>query len=87
MSSTKKKNIKYGTVELSPDEFHAKNVKVRISIMIDGEVLDAFKMAAEKRHVGYQTLINSKLRDCMGDLERSLEDRVATLEKLFIKPR
>lgn len=80
MSTTKKKNIRYGNVEIGPEEFHPKNVKVRISIMIDEDILLAFKAAADDRSIGYQTLMNQKLRDCMGDIGRSIEDRLSALE-------
>lgn len=37
--------------------------KNRITIFLDGEVLDFFKQAAEKTGDGYQTLINRTLRE------------------------
>lgn len=37
--------------------------KTRVSIMIDDEMLAAFRERAEARGMGYQTLINQVLRD------------------------
>jgi predicted DNA binding CopG/RHH family protein len=39
--------------------------KTRITIMLDNLVLEAFREQAEKAGVGYQTLINTTLRDCL----------------------
>ena len=36
--------------------------KTRITIMIDKDILDAFRELAEQEGTGYQTLINSALR-------------------------
>ncbi len=40
--------------------------KTRITIMLDNDVLDAFRDLAEKRGLGYQTLINQVLREQLG---------------------
>lgn len=37
--------------------------KTRITIMLDNRVLEAFRQQAEAQGVGYQTLINTALRD------------------------
>lgn len=39
--------------------------KTRITIMLDNLVLDAFRQQAEAQGVGYQTLINTALRNCL----------------------
>jgi len=39
--------------------------KTRITIMLDNLVLEAFRERAELSGVGYQTLINTALRDCL----------------------
>lgn len=39
--------------------------KTRITIMLDNLVLEAFRERAEQSGVGYQTLINTALRDCL----------------------
>ena len=37
--------------------------KTRITIMLDDEVLDAFRRRADDQGIGYQTLINLALRE------------------------
>jgi uncharacterized protein (DUF4415 family) len=37
--------------------------KSRITIMLDDEVLDAFRRRADEQGIGYQTLINLALRE------------------------
>ena len=62
--STKNKNIQYGKKDLLPkDAFEPKNVKMRISIMLDLDVIDEFKTRGSKQREGYQTLINKALRE------------------------
>jgi len=39
--------------------------KTRITIMLDNLVLEAFRQQADAQGVGYQTLINAALRDCL----------------------
>ena len=40
--------------------------KTRITIMLDNEVISAFRARAESKGVGYQTLINAALREAIG---------------------
>jgi uncharacterized protein (DUF4415 family) len=39
--------------------------KTRITIMIDDDVIEAFRVRAESEGTGYQTLINSVLREAL----------------------
>lgn len=39
--------------------------KTRITIMLDNLVIEAFREQAESQGVGYQTLINTALRNCL----------------------
>jgi uncharacterized protein (DUF4415 family) len=82
----KNKPIKYGKVELDADEFDPKHCKVRVTMMIDEDIVKACRAEAAKRHVGYQTLINQKLREIYFD-EKSVEKRLETLEALVLKKR
>jgi len=83
---TIKNKIKYGKVELDEDEFDPKYCKVRVTMMIDEEVVRACRAEAAKRHVGYQTLINQKLREIYFG-EKSLEKRLEVLESMVLKKR
>ncbi len=40
--------------------------KTRITIMLDDDVLEAFRRRAEEQGVGYQTFINLALREHLG---------------------
>jgi predicted DNA binding CopG/RHH family protein len=40
--------------------------KTRITIMLDNDLLMTFRAKAEAEGIGYQTLINQKLRDVAG---------------------
>ena len=46
--------------------------KTRITIMLDDEVLEAFRGLAAERGTGYQTLINQALREHLG--QRPLDE-------------
>jgi len=83
---TIKNKIKYGKVEIDADEFDPKYCKVRVTMMIDEEVVKACRAEAAKRHVGYQTLINQKLREIYFG-EKSVEKRLEVLESLVLKKR
>lgn len=41
--------------------------KTRITIMLDNDVLESFRVLAEKEGAGYQTLINKTLRSSIGE--------------------
>jgi len=40
--------------------------KTRITIMIDNDIIAAFRARAEAEGIGYQTLINATLREAIG---------------------
>ncbi|EGV30634.1 hypothetical protein ThidrDRAFT_2593 [Thiorhodococcus drewsii AZ1] len=40
--------------------------KTRITIMLDDDVLDAFRRSSDEKGIGYQTLINLALRESLG---------------------
>lgn len=84
MTTTNKK-IKYGNVELPADTFDPKNMKVRITTMIDYEILRALKAEGARRRIGYQTLLNELLRDWMNHPKPSTEDRLRALEAVVLK--
>ena len=61
--------------------------KTRITIMLDDEVIDQFRVKAEAQGVGYQTLINAALREVLlSEKGRDVENRpltIATLRKVL----
>lgn len=51
--------------------------KTRISIMLDNDVIEAFRHRAEQQGIGYQTAINDTLRSVIGtDAEPLTEARL-----------
>ena len=58
--------------------------KTRITIMLDDDVIDAFRARAESAGAGYQTLINSVLREAIsGVKEKDKPLTVATLRRVL----
>jgi hypothetical protein len=56
-------------------------------MFLDGDVLKACKKQAEVVGLGYQTLINQKLRELfLNKNTATLEARITALEKLIVKP-
>lgn len=53
--------------------------KTRITIMLDNDLLLAFRAKADAEGIGYQTLINQSLRDVVGS--RPVDE--ATLRKVI----
>ena len=47
------------------DAFAKAQGKTRITIMLDSDVIEAFRAHAEKEGRGYQTAINAALRDAL----------------------
>jgi uncharacterized protein (DUF4415 family) len=80
-----KQNIKYGKKDHLPKDFDPKSAKVRISLMIDGDLLQAYRDAAKHTHHGeYQTLMKEKLREALvgqvsPELKKALESMVDDL--------
>jgi uncharacterized protein (DUF4415 family) len=81
--STKNKKLNYGKVEIPEDAFESKNVKERITIMLDQDILDSYKKKATKTGDKYQSLINRTLREALES--PGLEERVETLERKIKK--
>ena len=48
--------------------------KTRITIYIDNDVLDTFRMEAEAAGSGYQTMINQALREYLGKSRAPLDE-------------
>jgi len=60
MKSPKKFN--YGSVEVEEGALSAVNIKIRVTAMIDGDVLKELKHRASRDKIKYQTLLNKLLR-------------------------
>jgi len=65
---------------LSSKDIEDRNIKVRISTYLDMDVLKTLKAEAKKKHMGYQTLLNQKLREALFE-DQSLETRISRIER------
>jgi len=63
---------------LTDDDMKPENIKANITIRISGDLLGSYRKEAEKLGIGYQTLMQIKLKE---GLENSLEKRLEKLEK------
>lgn len=71
--STKDKKIRYGKKDvLSASDF--KNPRIRISILLDEEIISGFKERAAENGDNYQTLIRKALREALK--QGSEEERI-----------
>lgn len=73
----------YGDFEVE-GELDLKQAKVKVTIYLDGDVLENAREIAKKEHVKYQALINSILRKALLHEDQS-EDRIKTLEERVMK--
>jgi predicted DNA binding CopG/RHH family protein len=58
----KKDNIEYGSTDIDLSHLKAHEIKIRISTMIDEDVLIQLKSIAKQKGTKYQTLLNGILR-------------------------
>lgn len=82
MKSTKKriKKIEYGSVEAPQGFDDPKNHKVRVTMWLDGDLLQELKKRASEVGAGYQTYTQKVLRDSVFEKE-SFEKRLEKVEK------
>lgn len=63
---------------LTDEDMKPENIKANITIRVSGELLNAYRIEAQKLGIGYQTLMQIKLKE---GLENSIEKRLQKLEK------
>ncbi len=78
----KKKNIQYGNFEIDEDEFNVENVKVRITTMLDKDVLDSLRSFAKSRDIKYQTALNLILKNFFKQNMRTKNPQNITEQKI-----
>jgi uncharacterized protein (DUF4415 family) len=78
----KTKKTKMGKVPeaLTDEDVNSKNIKIRVNMFMDLDVVEHFRKLSKNKGLGYQTLINQALREYISGL-RGLERRVEELEK------
>ena len=60
--TTNNKDVIFGDVELDDLELEPRHVKVRVTTMLDEDVLNALKKIASAKGQKYQTVLNQVLR-------------------------
>ena len=63
---------------ITNEDMRPENIKVTISIRMPADLLDAYRSRARKMGIGYQTLMQMKLREAL-ESDR-LDARVTALE-------
>ncbi len=79
-SKSKTKVASLGVVDISDDEFHPQNVKVRVTTMLDEDALAGLKEIANERGLRYQTLLNKLVRSYVFTPQKSYEGRSSVSE-------
>lgn len=87
MKSTRKADIKFGKKDLlAEDEFDPKYGKERITILLDQQVVDAFRKKAQTEGKKYQALMRDSLKASIFGEDRSdLEKRLEKVEAALFK--
>ncbi len=77
----KNKDITYGNADVDfPDSLNNREVKVRITAMIDGDVKSKLQRRAKEENTKYQTLLNQILRQHLFDEKNPIEKRLEKIE-------
>lgn len=87
MKSTRKADIKFGKKDLlAEDEFNPKYGKERITILLDQQVVDAFRKKAKAEGKKYQALMRDSLKaSVFTDDKSDLEKRLEKIESIVLK--
>ncbi len=87
IKSTRKPDIKFGKKDLlAEDEFDSKYGKERITILLDQQVVDAFRKKAQEEGKKYQALMRDSLKAAIfGDDKSVLEKRLEKVEAILFK--
>ena len=74
----KNKTVKLGKVNISAEDFKDENVRASISIRVPMGTLKVYRREAERRGIGYQTLMLEVLQNHVGsvDLEKLIDERI-----------
>ena len=80
--SIRNRSIRYGDVEIEDIELEPRRVKVRVTTMVDEDVLNALKKIAGVRGQRYQTVLNQVLR---AFVERKKERKLALVDEKRIR--
>jgi len=68
---------------LTDDDMRPENIKLTISMRMPADLLDEYRKRADRLGIGYQTLMQMKLREALET--DTLKDRVAALERKVLR--
>jgi uncharacterized protein (DUF4415 family) len=80
MNTKNKKDIQYGSLNIDSDEFLPQNTKVRVTTMLDEDVLQGLKHIAKEKGVKYQTLLNKIIRSYVFEPRKVYQSKNITEE-------
>ena len=69
---------------LSEDDFKPENIKTNITIRVSMDLLNLYRKEAEKLGIGYQTLMQMKLKE---SIDNSISKRVERLESVIMRDK
>lgn len=68
---------------LTKEDLDPRNVKIRVTAMIDEDILDALREQAKTQGMKYQTLLNQKLRESvLGEAVVKADEIKARLDEI-----
>ncbi|MCM2282020.1 MAG: BrnA antitoxin family protein [Bdellovibrionaceae bacterium] len=83
MKSKATNKIEYGRRDLlNANDIEPRNVKERITCMIDEDVVNWLRGEADEMGIGYQTLLNMKLREAMTSVDQDEKIRQVVRDEL-----
>jgi len=86
-SKLKDGEFQYGDVEMTDEEYQeAQNPKVRTTIFLDEDLINAYKQKALYQGVKYQQLLRETLRQALSG-SSDVETRLEALEQKVFKKR
>ncbi len=84
VAKSKKADIKYGNVAVDLKNIAPEEIKVRITTFMDSDILQVLKAQAKELGVGYQTFLNTFLRETLLK-EPGVITRLKRIEKALEK--
>lgn len=81
--SRSKEKVSYGEVDVDLNDVKSHEVKVRITTFLDHDVLDKLKSQAKDLGMGYQTFLNTFLREAILN-EPGVLTRLKRIEKAIL---
>lgn len=78
-----KSKVRYGKVDVDLSNIKPEEIKIRITTFLDSDVLEALKAHSKELGTGYQTYLNSFLREALLK-EPGVLTRLKRIEKAIL---